>query len=78
MLKMEKVEKVPEVSNSKKKLQQFIDDFVNSNAEVVRVHFEETDYKSANVCCSCLRTAIARSGHKIKVFKRGDDVYMAK
>lgn len=78
MLKMEKVEKVPEVSNSKKKLQQFIEDFVNGDAEVVKVHFEETDYKSADVCCSCLRIAITRSGHKIKVFKRGEDVYMAK
>lgn len=78
MLKMEKVEKVPEVSRSKKKLQQFIEEFVNGDAEVVKIHFDDTDYKSAKVCCSALRLAIIRSGHKIKVFKRGEDAYMAK
>lgn len=78
MLKMEKVNEVPEVSNAKKKLQQFIEEFVNDDAEVVKIHFDETDYKSAKVCCCSLRLAIIRSGHKIKVFKRGEDVYMAK
>ena len=77
MLKMEKVERVPGV-NAKKKLQQFIEEFVNSDAELVKVHFEETDYKSPKVCRSCLANAVIRSGHKIKVFLRGTEVYMSK
>lgn len=77
MLKMEKVDKVPEINN-KKKLQKFIEDFVNGDAEVVKVHFGETDYKSPKVCRSCLSNAVVRSGHKIKVFLRGTEVYMSK
>ena len=60
------------------KLQDLIEEFVNGPYEVVKCQFEEGDYKSANVCGCCLRVAVTRSRYKLKVFKRGDEVYLAK
>lgn len=60
------------------RLQELIDDFVAGDADVVRVEFSETDYKSAKVARSCLGVAAMRSKHNVKVWLRGNQVFLSK
>lgn len=62
----------------KHKLQELIQEFVDSDARIVKVDFSEADYKSAAVCRSCLGVAIARSQCSIKAIRRGDEVFLSK
>ena len=39
------------------KLQELIEEFVNSDAKIVKVDFNEDDYKSPTVCRSCLASS---------------------
>ena len=76
-MKLEPVDQIPE-KRSYHNLQKLIEDFVNSPYEAARVNFTKDDYRSATHTCSSLGGAIKRSGYKIKAFKRGDEVYLAK
>lgn len=60
------------------KLQELIEEFVNSDAKIVKVDFNEDDYKSPTVCRSCLAAAIKRSKRSVKVWKRGNEVFLSK
>ncbi len=59
-------------------LQDLIAEFVKSDAKVVRVDFNEHDYKSAISCQSCLRVAAKRSGYPVKVMRREKNVFLSK
>ena len=59
-------------------LQDMIEEFVNGNADIVRVDFSESDYKSATVARSCLGNAVKRSKYNIKVWLRGKQVFLSK
>ena len=61
------------------KLQELIEEFVNGDADIVKVEFGADDYKkSSTVCRSCLAVAIKRSGHMVKVWRRGDEIFLSK
>lgn len=77
-MKLIPTDKVPEVKRNYNKLQDMIEEFVNGPYEVVKVQLNENEYKSVETCVSSLRVAVKRSRYSVKVFKRGNDVYLSK
>lgn len=76
-MKLTYVEEVPVVQRrGRHNLQGLIKEFVNS--DIARVDWTEKDYKNAYICRQCIARAVLISGHKIEVFKRGNEVYMMK
>ena len=76
-MKLIPVEAVPE-RRGRHHLQDLIEEFVKGDAEVVQIDFSDHDYKSAQVCRSCLGVATKKSGHPIKVSLREGVVYLSK
>lgn len=76
-MKLIPVESIPRMK-SNHKLQELIETFVNGDANIVKVEFDVDDYKSPTVCRSCLAAAIKRSGHYIRVWRRGDEIFLSK
>lgn len=76
-MKLIPVESIPRMKNNHK-LQELIEEFVNGDADIVKVEFGADDYKSPTVCRSCLAAAIKRSGHYIRVWRRGDEIFLSK
>ncbi len=72
-MKMEVVQSVPRI---KRNLQAMLVEFMAMDASCVRLTPE--GYKSAAVARNVISVAVARSGYPIKVFKRGDYVYLSK
>ena len=72
------VNEVPIKVSGRHDLQKIILDFMNDDCKNVKINFTSHDYKSAMVCCSCFRAAIKRSGFRVKVSKRGNDVFLSK
>lgn len=77
-MKLVPTDKIPEFKRKYNKLQEIIEDFVNGPYEVVKVQLKDGEYKNTKSCVSCLRIAIKRSRYSVKVFKRGDDIYLSK
>ena len=63
---------------AKHDLQKLIEEFINGEAKVVNVDFNEHDYKSSKSCAGCFHNAIRRSGYTVKVCRRGDKVFLYK
>ena len=76
-MKLIPVDAIPKVSGYHK-LQELIEEFVNGDAKIVKVDFTEDDYKSPAVCRSCLAAAIKRSKRSVKVWRRGNEVFLSK
>lgn len=73
------VEEVPVVERrGRHNLQNLIQEFINEDKDIARVDWTEKDYKNASVCRQCIYRAVKLSGHKIEIFKRGNEVYMMK
>lgn len=64
--------------NGYHKLQELIEEFTNGDAKIVKVEFSETDYKSPAICRSCLAAAIKRSKRPVKVWRRGNEIFLSK
>lgn len=76
-MKLIPVESVPK-RRSKHHLQDLIEEFVNGDAEIVKVDFNEHDYKSCKVCRSCLGVAAKKSGYHLRVSLRNGEVFLSK
>ena len=76
-MKLVPVDQIPKM-NSHHRLQELIEEFVNTDAKIVKVEFGEDDYKSPTVCRSCLAAAIKRSKRPIKVWRRGNEIFLSK
>ena len=59
-------------------LQKLIKEFAESDHKVAKVDFTDGDYASAKSCVNALRVAVKHSKRPVKVFQRGDEVYLAK
>lgn len=59
-------------------LQDLIKEFVESDVKIVKIDFNDHDYKSSKVCRSCLGVAAKKSGHPIKVSLREGEVFLSK
>lgn len=77
-MKLVPTDKIPEVKRTYNNLQEIIEGFVNGPYEVVKVQLKEGEYKNAKSCAGCLRIAVKRSRYSVKVFQRGNDVYLSK
>ena len=79
-MKLVYVDEVPEVKNKCKphNLQKLIEEFVKSDREVAKVDIDGDEYKSILVARQCVYVAIRRSHHKVRVVKRGEDLYLIK
>lgn len=75
-MKMTPVEKVPGKNGHYGDLQGMLKEFMAMDAKVVRLDVD--GYKSSTVAASCISVAIKRSGYPIKLFKRGEFVYLSK
>lgn len=75
-MRFTRVDEVPKKAayhNLKDELERFI----SSGMKVARVDFHEGEYKSAAIAAGCMKIAIKRHGiNGIKVFQRGDHVYL--
>ena len=76
-MKFVEVESIPK-RRARHHLQDFIEEFINSDAKIVKVIFSNHDYKSSRVCQSCLGVAAKKSGCRIRVSLRGDEVFLSK
>lgn len=76
-MKLIPVESVPK-RRARHHLQDLIEEFVNGDAEIVRIDFNDHDYKSSKVCRSCLGVAAKQSGYRIKVSIRDGEVFLSK
>lgn len=76
-MKLIPTDHIPE-KRRKHNLQGLIEEFVRGPHEVVKCQFTEDDYKSPDVCATCLRNAVRRSKYSVRVIERGDEVYLAK
>lgn len=76
-MKLTPVGQIPKM-NGYHKLQELIEEFTNGDAKIVKVEFSETDYKSPAVCRSCLAAAIKRSKRPVKVWRRGNEIFLSK
>lgn len=76
-MKLIPVEQIPKVTGYHK-LQDLIEEFVNSDTKIVKVDFTEDDYKSPTVCRSCLAAAVKRSKRPVKVWRRGNEIFLSK
>ena len=76
-MKLIPVDQIPKM-NGYHKLQELIEEFTNGDAKIVKVGFSETDYKSPAICRSCLAAAIKRSKRPVKVWRRGNEIFLSK
>ena len=76
-MKLIRVDTLPK-KNVKKRVQEFIKEFADSDMKIAKVDFTERDYKSPRVCYSCIGVAIRRSKRPVRVCMRGDEVYLTK
>ena len=74
-MKLIPVDQIPKM-NGYHKLQELIEEI--TNAKIVKVEFSETDYKSPAICRSCLAAAIKRSKRPVKVWRRGNEIFLSK
>ena len=75
-MKFVKVKEVPEKARGHKSLLTKWDEFMAMNVKVVKVDFDEDDYKNADIARSTMAMSIKRSGHPITITKRGDEIYL--
>lgn len=68
-MKLTPVDQIPKM-NGYHKLQELIEEFTNGDAK--------TDYKSPAVCRSCLAAAIKRSKRPVKVWRRGNEIFLSR
>lgn len=76
-MKLTPVDQIPKM-NGYHKLQELIEEITNGDAKIVKVEFSETDYKSPAVCRSCLAAAIKRSKRPVKVWRRGNEIFLSR
>ncbi len=76
-MKLIPVESVP-IGGRRHNLQQVIVDFLESDSDIVKVDFSEKDYANAKSCYSSMWSAVKASRHNIKVFLRGNEVFLSK
>lgn len=73
------VNNLPTKRRTRHRVQDLIDEFMRSDAKIVKLDFNDADYKTPTICSNCMRTAIKRSGHySIKVALRDKEVYLYK
>ena len=76
-MKLVDVKEIPK-RTAKHHLQKMLADFMESDSSIVMIELNAGEYKSASVCCNCLRVAIKRMRFPIKVHIRNQRVYMKK
>ncbi len=59
-------------------LRRILHDFAESADSIVKIDFNDYDYKSAKVCYNCFWVAARAADHHIRVVRRGDSVYLTK
>lgn len=74
-----KADKVPEFKTSRNDLQSLIREFMNDDSvTVAKLNWKEGEYASPTNCYKTMYIAVIRSGRRLKVRKRGDEVYLEK
>lgn len=77
-MKLQYVDSLPSARRGKHDVQNLIKEFVDSDAKIAKVDFNEHDYKSPSVCRNCIAVSVKRSRRPVKVHQRGNDVYLTK
>lgn len=77
-MKLTYVDELPKKSGTKLRLQALIDEFVKSNREIAKIEIEDGHYKSIMIARGCIDIACRRSGHPVKVAKRGNNLYLVR
>lgn len=69
------VERLPEKSCGKKRLEYILEEFMNMNVKFAKFEFNENEYKHANSAYGNLRRAAVKLGLPITVRIRNNEVY---
>lgn len=77
-MKITKVDALPTKRSYKKNLQGALDEFMNSNAKIVKVEYAEDEYIHPRSCYASLHTAVKRSGYGIQVRMVNKEIYLIK
>lgn len=72
------VDNIPGRRARKANLQEKIHAFADGEYNIVKLEFEESEYKSPTVAAQVISVAAKRSGRAVKVTQRGDNVYLMK
>ena len=78
IMKLVKVKELPKKIAARHNLQDIIQEFVNSDSRIVKIDIENHEYKNTRCLYGCIRVAVKRSKHPIKVHMRKDVVYLEK
>lgn len=60
------------------KIMSLIEEFIESDADVARIHYAEGEYKNATSAYAVIRQAIKRNKYAVTVFTANKQVYIAK
>ena len=74
-MKFVKVDKVPE-RNRKKRLREFLDEFMSANIKVAKVELNEGDYKTPEVRARCIYHSVKMGAYPIRVTRVKDEVFL--
>ena len=69
---------IPKERRSKKKLYNFLNEFIDSDLASARIIPDDKDYKNSYSCYKCLYNAAARYNMNVAVLLRRGDVYLVR
>ena len=76
-MKLIPVDQIPKM-NGYHKLQELIEEFTNGDAKIVKVDLARPIINPPAICRSCLAAAIKRSKRPVKVWRRGNEIFLSK
>lgn len=77
-MKITKVDALPRKRSCRKDLQGALEEFMNSNAKIVKVEYAEGEYANPISCYGSLHKAIRHSGYAIQVRMINKEIYLIK
>lgn len=78
-MKMKPVDSIPKPEGRRyHRLQDFLEEFMNFDAKIVMVEFEENEYKNTKSAKDALQQAVKRSKYSIAVARRKDKIFLMK
>lgn len=77
-MKITKVDTLPPKRSHKKNLQGALDEFMSSNAKIVKIEYAEGEYATPISCYGSLHKAIKHSGYGIRVKMINGEIYLIK
>lgn len=69
---------IPNKGYNSTKIMRIIEEFIESGADVARIHYDEGEYKNPSNAYSVIRQAIKRNKYAVRAFTANKQVYIEK